>query len=224
MDNSFKTGYENFTIEGNLAEPCPLCQGEARIFSDKGFFLCKECKGIFRDKQSYLSPSEEKKRYEKHNNDVNDKNYQQFVSPITEAVLNKYSSTDKGLDFGAGTGPVICKLLKDKKYSIEPYDPFFHDHPELLNKKYDYIVCCEVMEHFHSPGKEFRLLKNLLKPNGTLYCMTHLYSPEIAFENWYYKNDPTHVFIFQKHTVEWIKINFGFSSLIIHERLIKLTN
>jgi SAM-dependent methyltransferase len=205
-------------------EVCPLCYSKAEIFSDKGFYICKECSGVFRDKKFFLSPSEEKGRYEKHNNDVNDKDYLQFVSPITESVLSEYTPTHTGLDFGAGTGSAVSKVLKDNKYNIELYDPFFHNQPELLEKKYDYIACCEVMEHFHSPAKEFRLLKDLLKPKGTLYCMTHLYSPEIKFDDWYYKNDPTHVFFFQKNTLEWIKENFGFSSLYINKRLIKLTN
>jgi len=80
------------------------------------------------------------------------------------------------------------------------------------------------MEHFHSPAKEFRLLKDMLNPNGTLYCMTHLYNPDTPFDDWYYKNDPTHVFFYQKKAIEWIKENFEFSSASITGRLIKLAN
>lgn len=209
-------------MQDDSIENCPLCATKGCI--NKGFLLCKECRGIFRAKQFYLNSKEEKNHYEKHNNDVNDKRYQQFVAPITEAVLSEYSPTHTGFDFGAGTGSVIAKVLKDQNYSIDQYDPFFHNHPELLEKKYDFIVCCEVMEHFHSPAKEFRLLKDMLKPGGTLYCMTHLYSPEIPFAQWYYKNDPTHIFLYQEHTIEWIKENFGFSSVTINGRLIKFVN
>jgi len=98
-----------------------------------------------------------------HNNDVNDSGYHKFVSPIVNAVLNDFLPEHKGLDFGAGTGPVISKLLTDRNYQIKQYDPYFFNLPELLQKKYDYIVCCEVIEHFYDPDKEFQLLKSLLK-------------------------------------------------------------
>ena len=45
--------------------------------------------------------------------------------------------------------------------------------------------------------------------------MTDLYDESIGFHKWYYKNDPTHVFIYQKKTIEWIKNNIGFSDVKI---------
>ena len=71
------------------------------------------------------------------------------------SLLWDFTSKHTGLDFGAGTGPVISKVLKDNEYKIKQFDPFFHNYPELLKEKYDYIVCCEVMEHFYDPAKEF---------------------------------------------------------------------
>lgn len=175
-------------------------------------------KGLIPDKNT------EKLRYEEHNNDINDLNYQQFVSPITTAILEARTQEDKGLDFGAGTGPVISKVLKDHNYSIVQYDPFFHNFPELLNGKYDYIACCEVIEHFHYPHEEFGLLKDLLKKGALLYCMTDLYDEGIDFHNWYYKNDPTHTFIYQKNTIHWIQQEFAFSDVKIDGRLITFIN
>ena len=147
------------------------------------------------DREFVLDPTAEKSRYDNHNNDVEDKGYQKFVSPITDAILNTYSVDDIGLDFGAGKGPVISKLLKDSNFNIKLYDPFYHNYPKLLDYKYDYIVLCEVMEHFNNPYKEFKKLKSLLKESGSLYCMTSLYNSSIDFKNWYYKNDSTHIII-----------------------------
>lgn len=206
-----------------LMQTCALCSQGATPFHRQEFFCCPECRGIFRPGHLHLGPVEEKARYENHNNDIHDPAYRQFVSPITGSVLKDYTPAHTGLDFGAGTGSAISEVLSEKGYQISQYDPFFHDHPELLERKYDYIVCCEVIEHFHDPHKEFGLLKRLLLPGGALYCMTHIYSPDILFENWYYKNDPTHVFIYQKETIEWIGSKFGFSSVKIENRLIKFT-
>jgi SAM-dependent methyltransferase len=201
-------------------ENCPLCKNTSPIIISNEFYECDVCKCIIRAKEFYLSHAKEKQRYLEHNNDVNDPGYQKFVSPITLAILRDYTPGHTGLDYGAGTGPVISKILQDNGYNIVQYDPFFHNFPQLLNSTYDYIACCEVIEHFHDPHKEFSLLKNLLKPGGRLYCMTEIYNSGIDFMKWYYKNDPTHVIFYRRETLEWIQQNFNFSKMTIQNRLI----
>ena len=206
-----------------ISHNCPLCNSTSTLFCEKTkhlFYKCNTCHGIFRPKHTFLTAEEEKTHSEKHNNDVFDERYQNFVSPIVNAVLQDFSSEAKGLDFGSGTGPVIAKMLTDKGYQVQNYDLFFANEPSLLNQKYDYISCCEVMEHFHQPYKEFELLKSLLLPKGKLYCKTEVFNNQKPFENWYYKDDFTHVFIYQHKTLEWIKTKFHFSNLVIKEKLI----
>lgn len=202
---------------------CPLCNRKSKVFyqhKNRLYYQCSHCKSIFVDQDLRPDLDAEKSRYKKHINDINDPGYQQFVSPITSSIMRDYSPKDKGLDFGAGTGPVISKLLEDQNYSIVQYDPFFHNFPKLLEEQYDYIACCEVIEHFYHPKKEFRLLKNLLAKGGRLYIMTNIYDDSIDFKTWKYKEDYTHVFIYQKETLEWIKEELNFSSLHIDGRLI----
>lgn len=203
---------------------CPLCESKSDLFYQKGktYHICRNCKGIFLNKDFFLSPISEKLRYETHNNDVNDPRYQDFVSPITSSVLNDFNHNHIGLDFGAGTGPVISKILKDNNYQIKQYDPFFFDDKSLLDSQYDYIVSCEVVEHFHNPKKEFELLSYMLNKSGKLYIMTDMYDTSINFEKWYYKNDPTHVFLYQNTTFEFIKDSFNFNDCKIQDRLIIL--
>jgi hypothetical protein len=200
---------------------CPLCQTPGQPIHP-GYHACPQCAGIFLNPEHLPTAQVEKKRYLTHNNDIHDPGYQAFVSPIVQAVLAQYTPQHTGLDFGAGTGPVISHLLQQQGYLVKPYDPFFHPHPEHLTQTYDYIVCCEVIEHFHHPAREFALLKKLLNPGGSLFCMTQLYQPHIQFETWYYKNDETHVFFYQPQTFEWIKAHFGFTHLYIQNRLIHL--
>jgi len=175
------------------------------------------------DPKDYIKLDEEKIRYEKHNNDVNDPKYQQFVSPIVNAVMKKYQPKHLGLDFGAGTGPVVSKMLNEKGFDMKLYDPFFWNDLSLLNNKYDFIISSEVVEHFHSPKKEFNLLKSLLNENGSLYIMTNMLDDNIDFKSWYYKNDETHVFFYHKDTFEWIKEFYSFKSLSIDDKVILLT-
>ena len=114
------------------------------------------------------------------------------------------------------------KVLQDNKYNIEQYDLYFHNNPELLKKQYDYITCTEVAEHFKEPFKEFELLKSLLLPNGKLYLMTDLFDENRDFGSWYYKNDHTHVFMYHRNALEWIREKLEFKKLTIEKRLITL--
>jgi SAM-dependent methyltransferase len=112
-------------------------------------------------------------------------------------------------------------VLSEKGYSIDQYDPFFCNKPEVLSRKYDYIVCCEVIEHFYKPYNEFDQLKSLLKPGGMLICMTDVFYDGIDFAKWYYKNDPTHVFFFHPTSLSYIKTEFGFSTFMLNGRIVR---
>jgi len=209
-----------------MTSKCPLCCNTGFSFFKNEklhFYQCETCKGIFADKDLQFSAVEEKGRYEHHKNHINDLGYIKFADPIISTVKKYYNSSHRGLDFGVGHTPVISEVLKSSDYQLDIYDPFFFDNKEVLKNKYDFIVCCEVIEHFFEPLKEFELLSNLLKPKAKLICMTFIYHKEIDFEKWFYKNDPTHVFLYQKETMTWIKENFQFQNVEINDRLIIFT-
>ncbi len=208
-------------------ELCPLCDTVSDVFFQKNkqlYYLCQKCKGIFLSKDLLPSKELERLRYQKHNNDINNIGYFKFISPIINAVLKDFTAKHTGLDFGAGPEPVISKFLTNKNYNIKWYDPFFFNSPQLLQKKYDYIVCCEVIEHFHKPKTNFELLKSMLNENGKLYCKTSIFNHNINFNKWYYKNDFTHVFFYQEKTLKTIQKDFGFSDVIIQDDLITFLN
>ena len=206
---------------------CPLCFSNAHLFHsqpEREFLECTNCRGIFVATEYFPDPVSERERYLTHNNDVDDPRYRKFVSPIVESIIKNFDPQEHvGLDFGAGTGPVITKLLSDLQYKVFAYDPFFFPFPKLLQGTYDFIACCEVIEHFQNPAKEFQLLRSMLRPGGQLLCMTHIYDPGIPFGNWYYKNDPTHIFIFQEETFHFVREKFKFRDLKIRDRLITLS-
>ncbi len=197
-----------------LSPACPLCGSGSKFYfnTGKSYHRCKNCLSIFLDKKNFVSKEEEKKRYLEHNNDVSDPGYRAFVSPVTSRILKNFNRHHTGLDFGCGTGPVISEILRENGYMIETYDPMFCNRPELLRKKYDYIVCCEVVEHFHDPYKEFGLLRSLLKKGGAIYIMTDFFDDgtEEDFKKWYYKDDQTHVFFYHEKAFIWIEEVFGF--------------
>jgi SAM-dependent methyltransferase len=208
---------------------CPLCEHQADLFCKIGqkgrfYYKCSNCQSVFLIPEKYVDHSSEKARYEEHNNDVEDSRYQKFVSPITVAIQNQFSINAKGLDYGCGTGPVASFVLERAGFrEVALYDPFFQPNEGNLSKTYDYIICCEVMEHFYDPKEEFSRLRSLLKPLGKLFCKTSILksksSPE-EFSNWWYNNDPTHVFFYTVETLEYISKHFGFKEVKIETKLI----
>jgi len=202
---------------------CPLCNSSSKPFYKNTHYICNCCGGVFKSKEFHLKGDDEKNIYEKHKNISTDIRYQNFISPITNSVLNNKSKNTIGLDFGCGKDSAVIRVLKDKGYEIYGYDLFYLDDKSLLKNRYDYITSSEVIEHFKEPNKEFTLFKSLLKDDGSLYLMTDIYNESIDFDKWYYKNDPTHIFIYQRRTFEWIKEEFGFKKLHIDNRLISLT-
>lgn len=183
---------------------CTLCETYLHEMADEYYFICSTCGAYIKDEKYLLEKKEEKERYKEHDNDVLDKRYQDFTSPITDSILALQNKEHLGLDYGSGTAPVISKQLKDKGYRVKLYDPFFYPDKDYINHNYDYIFSCEVFEHFHDPKQEIEKLLQLLKPSGHLFVMTHLYDSTIDFEHWYYRNDPTHVFIYTLKTIEFI--------------------
>jgi len=192
---------------------CPLCTTLLEQKMDEDYYLCRQCRGIVKRAEARPDSAAEKAFYLTHENDVHDTRYQAFTAPISNYVLEHFSSQHEGLDFGSGTGPVISKVLTDQGYQIQQYDPYFANQPQLLEQSYDYIVACEVMEHFYSPLEEFARLRRLLRPGGQLIGMTLLYQSEIDFSSWRYRKDPTHVFIYQEETMRYIQALFDFDTV-----------
>lgn len=187
------------------------------------FFSCLTCQGLFRDPEQFPDRQDEKQRYLFHRNSLEDLGYRTFAEPLLKAVRSGFEKHALGMDYGCGHTPVISEILEQEGFEIDVYDPIFYPEKVFEGKSYDYITCCEVIEHFHHPEQEFDLLQELLRQGGKLICMTAIYSDNMDFGAWYYKNDPTHVFIYRRETLEHIRSEFGFCSLHVQDRLIQFS-
>jgi len=208
---------------------CPLCLNNENIDTiqlkstykvrkqknslQKKYFSCKNCKLIYLDSHLRLSFEEEKNRYLLHDNNIHDEGYKNFVLDIVNFIKNNRSKISQGLDYGSGVNSIISALLKQENFNIQEYDPFFIYNDNLLKSQYDYIVCCEVIEHFYNPRHEFQKLKNLLNKKSPLVLKTDLHNPNLNFENWYYRLDPTHVVFYSHESLLWIKEHYQFDQL-----------
>ena len=212
---------------------CPLCLSEeTRIFcvrEDSGlgardYFKCSACHLIFLSPQNRLPAEEEKKRYDSHQNNPADGRYLKFLNRLAEPLASRLNAGARGLDFGCGPGPAMSALFRAGGHAMEDYDPLYRPQIDLLERRYDFVTCSEVIEHFFEPSREFLRLDGLLNPGSLLGVMTCILEEESAFQTWWYPKDPTHVCFYQKKTLEWIagwrnwQADFPASNVVIFKK------
>jgi hypothetical protein len=215
---------------------CPLCESERvsvyhtatrgvpwRLYgSDERrgeglrFFQCHECSLISKDPTVRATPSQERAHYEKHNNDLANQGYRDHLLMVVTPLASYLPPGALGLDYGCGPVLSIEPLMRELGVACVSYDPIFATRQELLTSDtYDYISCCEVVEHFTDPRREFDRLHAMLKKGGVLGIKTRLVPED--FSTWWYHRDPTHVVFYSERTFDWIAVYFGFELLEHHE-------
>ena len=188
---------------------CPLCESSAVADyardTRRAYFRCGECALIFADPASRLARGEEKAVYDQHENSPADPRYRQFLDRLAEPLKARLTNRNShGLDFGSGPGPTLSVMLEESGCVMSLYDPFYAPDTSVLNRQYDFVTCTEAIEHFHVPGREWRLLLKLVKPGGLLAIMTRLVTESGDFLQWHYKNDPSHVSFFSPQTFRYL--------------------
>ncbi len=187
---------------------CPNCKtADGTGFYQDGrrdYFRCQTCGLVFVPAWQFLSPEEEKARYDLHRNSPDDKGYRRFLSRIFIPMQERLAPESLGLDFGSGPGPTLSVMFEQAGHSMSIYDHFYARDPSVLEKQYDFITATEVVEHLHNPKEVLDKLWSCLKPGGWLGIMTKLALDREAFADWHYKNDPTHVSFFSRTTFEWL--------------------
>ncbi len=174
-----------------------------------GYLSCSQCELVFMSKIHHLNDTEEKLRYDAHQNNPDDKRYQAFLSQVLEPVIHHLNKQGfkppkinaKGLDFGCGPGPTLSLMFEKQGHQVDLFDKFYVNNPAVFEQNYDFITATEVVEHLSAPNVELLRLFNSLKKGGVLAIMTQMMDDKTDFATWYYKNDPTHICFFSKNTM-----------------------
>jgi SAM-dependent methyltransferase len=201
---------------------CPLCECQVEqpfrenLFGHE-FWQCTECALVFRNPASHLSPSDEKERYYLHSSDPIDPGYEKFVSPILKWLSIYADKNSTILDFGCGHGQVLTQILRRLGYDVAAFDPYFFPDAKTLERKYDFVIACEVFEHFRTPAQNIKHLMSCIKPNGQILIMTDLWTEGRDFKSWGYHRDPTHVSFYGPNTMRWIAQTLPLRLLEMHE-------
>jgi SAM-dependent methyltransferase len=192
---------------------CTLCGIVVRTAiletPERTYLHCARCTLIFLHPDDRLLPLQEVLRYLEHRNDGADPGYVQFLRRLADPVCDAVPLGAIGLDFGCGPAPVLAGLLTARGRPTESYDPLFRAERRLLARQYDFVTCCEVMEHAHEPAGLLGQLSALLSPGGTLAVMTRFYGLDGPFDRWWYRRDTSHVSFFSAETMRWIATQRG---------------
>lgn len=204
---------------------CPLCQNsDTYYFADvktkecRHYHRCKKCDLIFIDPAQVLKPDEEKERYTMHRNDVKSPGYVAFLKTLLDPVLHRCLPSSRGLDFGAGPYPMMAEVAKDMGYQLEIYDPFFAPNDHLLSEQFDFVLSCEVVEHFTNPLNSFEQMIRLVKAGGLLGIKTGIFDDQSDFSNWHYVKDETHISIYTERTLLWISRHWNLAIEYLTQR------
>ena len=218
--NNIRQQYSIKTIKLNgliMYEVCPLCLSiETKLLyswhenlPNRDFQHCNDCDLVFVPTRFHISEEDQLKRYESHNNDLNDPDYVKFLSRVLNELKPYIKPESNALDYGSGPGPALAKMLHSEGLTVDIYDPFFQPNRSVLKKKYDIVTCTETAEHFSNPREDFLTLDSILVRGGYLGIMTSMIKKWDEFPEWYYHRDPTHISFYSLNTMEWIAGNFS---------------
>lgn len=192
---------------------CPLCHSKSITFfikDKKRFFIqCQDCSLVFVPRNELLSSLEEQKRYNLHDNSIENRGYVKYLSEMADVLETLKISNPKVLDFGSGKNAVLEKILKKREILCQSYDPLYNLGMSTLNNYYDVVISCEVMEHVYNISKELKLISSVLKNGGYLILRTELFDDSIKFKSWWYKEDPTHINFFKPETIKKVSKILG---------------
>jgi len=203
---------------------CPLCN--SNLIEDfhrdgyREYLKCRHCDFVFVPKIYHLSEKDERARYDSHNNDPEDDRYRNFLSQLLSPLQDKISKGASGLDFGSGPGPTLSLILEERGYSVDLYDKFYAKNDVVFEKQYDFITASEVVEHLKQPLVELSRLMGLLKSNGVFAIMTEILTPQIDFNQWYYKKDPSHIGFFSEKALNYLAEKWQAELYVISERVV----
>jgi hypothetical protein len=198
---------------------CPLC-GENQIKEYSKDFLrlyhqCLSCHLIFVSRDELITLDEEKKRYDAHENNLEDQGYRFYLENIFSIIQSHLSPGDRGLDFGCGHSKMIEDIAAQQNILIDSFDLFYHPNEKIWNEKYDFIILSEVIEHLRSPVEELQRIQPLLNENGKIFIKTKLLpKTKLEFDHWFYKRDKTHIQFFSREAFDKLSEKFQFESSV----------
>jgi hypothetical protein len=194
---------------------CPLCASPRTTpfaeLQGRRYAECAACALVFMRPADRPDAAAERAHYLTHENDPADSRYRAWLDRLALPLAERLPTGAVGLDYGAGPGPALQAMLRERGFRVAIYDPIFAPDASLLARSYDFVTCTEAMEHFFRPAVELARIDAMLRPGGLLGVMTGVLREERDFERWRYARDPTHVCFYRPQTIAWIAARHDWS-------------
>ena len=194
---------------------CPVCEAAHcpafQSVSPRDYFRCLRCECTFLHPEQRPGVEREHAEYRLHQNTPGDERYRCHLEKLSKPLLQRLPPASHGLDYGCGPGPVLADMLREHGHMMALYDPLFLPDTAVLNERYGFVTCTEVIEHFHQSAAEFQRLDGLLQPGGWLALMTGFQTDDARFAHWHYRRDPTHVVFYREATLRWLARHHGWN-------------
>jgi hypothetical protein len=169
------------------------------------FFRCNDCGFSFLHPDFLPSEEAALNRYKFHQNDDDNKGYQEYLSNIIDRALFYAGKPKSVIDWGSGPAPLASHILRDQGFSVFSWDPNFASSEKPQQSFYDAGICIEVAEHFINPQKDFSAFFETVKRGSFVIVHTHLApKDDDAFLRWWYTEDITHVSFYSECSLEII--------------------
>ena len=205
-------------VEAIMINTCKICGSSTEELIDQQlkvtYDICHKCDFISKQENYLLSHTEEKSRYDTHNNDTEDEGYINMFKNMINLHVRPLKDVRNILDFGSGPYPMLKKILEKDEYNVTIFDPFYNPDLSYKDNKYDMVTSTEVIEHFVNPIKEFEEMLSRLKENGYLCFMTNYRLMDAEkFLNWWYRRDQTHVAFYNEKTFNYLMKKYNLKEI-----------
>lgn len=213
-----REGKGSFTVYRS----CPVCGSHiSRTLQDQKnarvYLLCDNCRYIFLQPENHLSTEEQKRRYLRHRNSLEEEGYINFLSSFLQRVVIPH--IERGahvLDYGSGPVPAFSWLLDTNGYRVDSFDPFFFPDTSWEKETYRAAIMIEVLEHLSNPVGTLKNLRDRIAPGGYICIRSSLHDENPShFATWWYRQDPTHVSFFSITTIEYLSTALGLRTISI---------
>jgi SAM-dependent methyltransferase len=222
-DREFKQGRPSVkNMHANNTFSCPLCFSPGCGSSLKDLFRtyhrCPLCGLVFVPPEFHVSAEEEKLRYSKHTNTLENSAYVAYLSAVAHQALSLPALSPSVLDFGSGPQQVLADILAKRGVKCVSHDPLYGITAKDSDGQYDIIVACEVFEHLRDLNGELAFITQRVKPGGYLYVHTQMYDTIKDFASWWYLKDVTHINFFCETTMRMVAKKLGMALLSTNKK------
>ena len=194
---------------------CPLCLADrSRVLlpARRTLHECAVCGLVFVRAEDHPTLEAERARYTFHRNSPDDPGYRAFLERLAAPLAAVLPPGAEGLDYGCGPGPTLSLLLSERGFRVAVHDVQFFPDDSLLVRRWAFVTCSEVIEHFRTPREELLRLAGLVEPGGWLGLSTPRPPDNDAdLASWPHHRDPTHLCFYRPRTMEWLAAWLGFS-------------